>query len=138
MSNGPLRHEDLVIISALERLIAKEMNLVKVFHLQVVQTVRLIPAGGEDVERDLSANAVGEVEIGKFLLHGQDHVRAYAAFEVDLFVLVALLSGTVPSDGTDVHHAAAEFDERSPLRSRAHARTQTHINTTSSWVFIRG
>lgn len=63
MSLGPLIVENLVIITALERLVAKEVDggvldaagplgLV----LEVLQAVRLVPAGGEDVEGDLAAD----------------------------------------------------------------------------------
>ena len=50
------------------------MNLVKVGRVQKVEAVSLVPASGEAVERNLSTNTVGQVEVGKLLLHGGHHV----------------------------------------------------------------
>jgi hypothetical protein len=56
--------EDLVVVAALVRLVAKEVDSVVLdaadlllgFH--VLQAVRLVPASREDVERDLAADGV--------------------------------------------------------------------------------
>ena len=91
MTDSPLRRKDLEIVTALERLIPKEVNLIEIFLLQEPETVSLIPARREEIEGDLTPDAVGEIEIGKFLFHRDHHIRAYTALEVDLFVVVAFL-----------------------------------------------
>ena len=54
---------DLVVVAALERLVAEEMDRgvgnpsrLLGLVLEVLQAVCLVPAGGEDVERDLAAD----------------------------------------------------------------------------------
>lgn len=65
--------KDLIIVAALVCLVAKEVNLRvldarDIFLVgQVLQAVGLVPAGGEDVEGDLSADGVSDWE-GKGLL----------------------------------------------------------------------
>jgi hypothetical protein len=63
MSNRPRIREDLVIVATRERLVAKEVDScifdsTRLFGLplQMPQTVRLIPALREYVERDLATN----------------------------------------------------------------------------------
>mmetsp|Transcript_36843 Transcript_36843/g.77787 ORF Transcript_36843/g.77787 Transcript_36843/m.77787 type:complete len:255 (+) Transcript_36843:87-851(+) len=115
MTNRPLRRKNLVIISTLKCLIPKEMNLIEIALIQIFETVRLVPPRGENVERNLTTNAEGEVEVGKFLFHRGHHIFANVALEIDLFVVVAFFPGAIATDGTDVHHATAEFDECSSL-----------------------
>ena len=56
--------EDFIVVPALVCLVAKEVNGGVVntadllLLLNVLQTIRLIPAGGEDIEGDLTSNAV--------------------------------------------------------------------------------
>ena len=68
VADGARRREDLEVVAALEGLVAKEVDLVKVGLGQVLQAVRLVPARREQVERDLAADRVGEVVVGKLLL----------------------------------------------------------------------
>lgn len=55
---------DLVVVSAFEGLVAKEVNVLVIdagkclFGLDMAQTVGLVPACGKDVERDLPADGV--------------------------------------------------------------------------------
>jgi hypothetical protein len=65
MSDSPWVREYLVVIATHHSLITKEVNclvldaawkLCVIF--DVVEAVSFIPAGGEDVERDLAANGV--------------------------------------------------------------------------------
>lgn len=58
--------EDLIVVAALVCLVAEEMDF-RVFDTrdvfllgQVLEAVGLVPAGREDVERDLSANGVSD------------------------------------------------------------------------------
>ena len=112
---GPLVSEDLKVIAALKGFVAKEMNLVEITLFQEAQAVRLVPAGGEDIERDLTADAVREVEVRELLLHGGDHVLADVVLQIELLVVIALLARAVPANGGDVEHARTEFDEGSTL-----------------------
>ena len=57
MSNSSFTSKNFIIISTLECLISKEMNLIKVTLLQVLQAIRLVPACGEAIETDLSTDA---------------------------------------------------------------------------------
>ena len=68
MSRRPRIFIDLIIIPALHTLVPEKVNRL-VLHpgqsfariclrLNMLQTIRLIPAGGEDIEGDLTSNAV--------------------------------------------------------------------------------
>jgi len=56
-----------------------------------------------------------QIQVVELLLHRFNHIFSYAVLKVELFVIVALFSGAVPSDGRDVEHPAPEFDERPSL-----------------------
>lgn len=62
MANRPWVGEDLVIVASDKALVAKEVNLLVLgaggvlLSLDVLQAVGLVPAGGEDIERDLTTN----------------------------------------------------------------------------------
>mmetsp|Transcript_17490 Transcript_17490/g.36697 ORF Transcript_17490/g.36697 Transcript_17490/m.36697 type:complete len:247 (+) Transcript_17490:275-1015(+) len=111
MTNSPLRSKDLIIISALESFVAKEVNLIKILLLQKFKAIRLVPSSGENIERDLSTNTKGQVEISKLLLHRFHHVFANVSLEINFFIVVAFFAGAVASNWRYVHHTAAEFDE---------------------------
>ena len=65
MTNRPLVVVDLPVVAARERLVAEEMDVLVVnagetlggvfLGFDVPQAVRLVPSGGEAVERDLAA-----------------------------------------------------------------------------------
>lgn len=122
MTNRPLIAINLPIIPPLIRLIPKEVNRL-VLHairtllirLDVPQTVRLVPARGENVKRDLASNGVGEAEVGEGLLELGDHGGADVVLLVVSLVVVALGGGGVTPDGRHVDHAVAEFDEGAAL-----------------------
>lgn len=122
MTDGALVDVNLVVVSALGRLVAKEVDLLVLdaalllrLLLEVLEAVRLVPAGGEDVERDLAADAERQAEVAKLLAERGDEV---AADVVDLVVGLeglALLVGGVAADGGDVDHAVAELDKGAAL-----------------------
>lgn len=64
MADGARVLEDLVVVAALVRLVAEEVDRAVLdaadllLGLDVLQAVCLVPAGGEDVEGDLAANGV--------------------------------------------------------------------------------
>lgn len=87
------------------------MDFVELGRVKVSEAVRLVPADGEDVEGDLSADRVLEVEVSKLLAHCFDHRLANV---VDLVVVlegITLGAATVATDGRNIEHASAELDE---------------------------
>lgn len=62
MADGSLVAEDLVVVAALEGLVTEEVDVlvrdaaVSSVILEVLETVSLVPASGEDIEGDLTAN----------------------------------------------------------------------------------
>jgi len=119
--NRPLIAINLPIVTTRVRLVAKEVNLV-VHHTapallfrNVLQAVCLIPADGEHVEGDLSADGVCEAEVGERFLELCDHGGADVVLDVVGLVVVALLDRGVTADGGHVDHAVAELDEGAAL-----------------------
>lgn len=53
-------------------LISEEMDLLKLLICDMVEAVGLVPAVREDVERDLSADRVGETVVWELLLQNLD------------------------------------------------------------------
>lgn len=49
------------------RLVTEEVDLFEALVLNMSQTIGLIPPSGEDIERDLSPNGVGEAVVGELL-----------------------------------------------------------------------
>ena len=49
-------------------LVTEEVNLLEAFVLDMSQAIGLVPPSGEDIERYLSPNRVGEVVGGELLL----------------------------------------------------------------------
>ena len=47
-------------------LVTEKMDLLETFVLDMSQTVGLVPSSGEDIERDLSPDGVGDVVVGEF------------------------------------------------------------------------
>ena len=152
MSDGAGVGEDLVIVAALGGLVAEEMDsgildttgplrLV----LQVLQAVSLVPAVGEDVEGDLTADGEaggfrimvrkgykrkgggekerargGEVnsrqaEVSKLLTQLLNEGLTNLVLKVVLLVIETLLVGGVTADRRDVDHAVPELDESAAL-----------------------
>jgi len=63
MSHGPGIRKDFVVVAALERLVAEEVNrgeldapFLVALVLEVPEAVSLVPPVGEDVKRDLTAD----------------------------------------------------------------------------------
>ena len=48
--------------------VTEKVNLGELFLRHVLECECLVPAGGEDVERDLTADRVSQAEVGKLLL----------------------------------------------------------------------
>lgn len=54
MSSDARIGEDLIVVATLERLISKKVSLPEVLALDVSKTVGLVPAGREDIKRNLA------------------------------------------------------------------------------------
>ena len=85
MTDGPAVIEDLVIVASLVGLVTKEMDLLEAFILDMPQCIRLVPSTREDVEGDLTSDAVGEVVRLKLLL------ECFYEISSDLMLLVVCL-----------------------------------------------
>lgn len=122
MPNRPRIFKDFVVVPALERLVAKEVHRgvcdparLLGLVLQVLQAVRLVPAGGEHVKRDLPANGEGQAQMPKALAQLRDKRLADLVHLIVRLVVVALLDARVAADGRDVDHAVAELDKGAAL-----------------------
>lgn len=122
MTDGALVREDLVVVAALEGLVAKEVHG-GVLHttrllglvLQVLQAVGLVPAVGEDVEGDLAADREGQAQVAEALAQLGDKRLAHLVDLVEGLEVVALLGRGVAANWRDVDHAVAELDEGAAL-----------------------
>jgi len=106
---------DLIIISTFVSLVAEEMDLLEAFLLDVSQGVRLVPAIGEDVETDLSADGVCQAQVCELLLQVLDEGRADVAGLVKGLEVITLLNAGVSADRRYVDHSISELDECSSL-----------------------
>src|SRR3989338_8126693 len=112
VADHSFRVVDFIIISTRESLVTKEVNRLELIANEL-QTVRLIPAFRENIETDLTADAVldlGEVG-GKVRLDRGDQFTADVVFLVVLLEGIALALGAAAADGADVDHAVAELEE---------------------------
>lgn len=122
VTNGPGVLKDLVVVTALERLVTKEVHSgirdaarLLGLVLQVLQAVRLVPAGGEDIKRNLAADAEGEAQVTKALAQLLDKRFAHLVLLVKDLVVNALLDAGIPTDRRDIDHAVAELDKGAAL-----------------------
>lgn len=122
VTNGPSILIDLPIVAALVGLVAKEvdrgvLNTTGLFGLglEVLQAVGLVPAGGEDVEGDLAADAEGQAEVAEALAQLADEDLADLVHLVVGLVIVALLGARVSTDRRHVDHAVAKLDKGATL-----------------------
>lgn len=76
----------------------------------MLQTIRLVPTLGEDVEGDLPADGIGQAEIGEFGFQGGDELRPDGVRGVVGFVGVAFGDAGVAADGRDVDHSVSVRD----------------------------
>jgi hypothetical protein len=133
---------DLVVVTALESLVTEEVDgLVSDaigllgLVLEVLEAVCLVPASGEDVERDLAANGeaiqkksamkrhvmmeglcdVREAKVAESLLENSDELFADLCVLIELLEVVSLLGAGVTADRADVDHAVAELDKGTAL-----------------------
>ncbi|GMS93200.1 hypothetical protein PENTCL1PPCAC_30406, partial [Pristionchus entomophagus] len=114
VSDGPRMGEYRMIIPALHRAIAEEVNCLKL--LQIPQTVRLIPSLGEYIHRDLTTDGNLQIEL----------VSDFAAQlfgEFDTAAVLLIISGELQSllvraaatDRAEVDHAVSKLDKVAAL-----------------------
>lgn len=105
MSNRTAILIDLVVITPFVRFVSKEVNRFVVysrdflFMLEMLQTVRLIPSGWEDVERYLATDGECEAEIGEFLLQSRDKLFTYLVLLVKLVKILPFLDSCISTYG---------------------------------------
>jgi hypothetical protein len=61
-------------------LVTKEVDVGESFVLDVTQAVSLVPSSGEDIERDLSTDGVGQVKVGESSLQVFNKLLAKSTF----------------------------------------------------------
>jgi hypothetical protein len=121
VSNRPFVAVDLPVVTTRICLVSEEVDLVihdatpSLLFRNVLETVRLVPASGEYIKRDLSADGVCEAQVGECLLELCDHGGPDVVLNVVGLIVVALLDRGVTADGGDVDHAIAELDKRTAL-----------------------
>lgn len=115
MTDGPAVVEDLMIVTTDVSLIPEEVNLLETFTLEVLQAVRLVPAIGKDIKADLTADAVRQTNVRKFLPQRFDHIFAHVVDLVVSLKVVPLALRARPTDWTNIEHSIAELNECAPL-----------------------
>ena len=80
-----------------------------------LEAERLVPADGENVERDLATDRETQVHIGELSPKRLNEGFAHAGSLVELLELIALLLRAVAPDWAHVNHAVAELDEGAAL-----------------------
>ena len=63
---------DLIIVATLEGLVSEKVNGLEVLMLNMTKAVGLVPSSGENIERDLSSNRVGQAIVVELVLEGDD------------------------------------------------------------------
>lgn len=91
MSDSPAVLVDFVIVSSLVSLITEEVNLLEALVLYVSKSVGLVPASWEDIEGDLSTDAVCKVVGCELFLQEVDKVSSDIVLLVVGFEFVSLL-----------------------------------------------
>lgn len=112
--------KDLIIITALVGLVAEKVNLFKAFTLDMPKRICLVPALGENVKTNLTANRKSQSKMQKLSLELGDHVSPNTMLLVILFKIDSLLDGCVSADRGDVDHTVSKFDKRASLDGNVH------------------
>lgn len=105
---------DLVIIATHHGLVAKEMDGLEAFVLDVPQAVGLIPARGENIKGDLSADGEGQAYVGEGLLELLHKGLAHLVDGIIPVKFIPLFLGAIPANGGNVDHSIAELDKGTP------------------------
>eukprot|EP00826_Nyctotherus_ovalis_P055253 TRINITY_DN7322_c0_g4_i1.p1 TRINITY_DN7322_c0_g4~~TRINITY_DN7322_c0_g4_i1.p1 ORF type:complete len:144 (-),score=8.42 TRINITY_DN7322_c0_g4_i1:449-880(-) len=137
MTDDAFVNKDIVVVTTLVSLIAKEVNLLII--LKVFQAVGFVPAFGKGVEADLSAYCEPESVVGKLLFN--DVYELFTDF-VHLVVLVevfALLLRAVPANWRNVDQPCAVLNEGSALYWNLQVSNiqQTEINKLLKPLFTQ-
>lgn len=114
------------------------MDLLEVLIRDVAQAKGLVPAIGENVERNLAADGKGQAVVGELFPQDFDEFRADARLLegaavsackgsmgrrythlVERLKLISLLDRGITPNRAHVDHTVAELDERSPSRTHS-------------------
>lgn len=109
MANGPWILPNFKIVATFVALIAPKVNLV-IFVLDKLKAEGLVPAFGENIERNLTANAETQVKVTKLLFEYVDEVFPDVVLEVIFFICVPLFAGTISTDGRNIDHASTALN----------------------------
>lgn len=112
--------KDLIIVTALVGLVAEKVNLFKAFTLDMPKRIGLVPALGENVKTDLTANRKSQSKVQKLLFKLGDHLTPNTMLLVILFKIDSFLDGRVSADRRDVDHTVSELDKRASLDGNVH------------------
>mmetsp|Transcript_6886 Transcript_6886/g.10393 ORF Transcript_6886/g.10393 Transcript_6886/m.10393 type:complete len:200 (+) Transcript_6886:168-767(+) len=107
--------KDLIVIAPLVRLVTKEVDFVVLLLADVIQAVRLVPALGHDIKRNLTADAESQVISLEALLHSRHHCGPDLVLLVVLLKGVSLLPGAASPNRTHVQHPRAELHKGAPF-----------------------
>merc|ERR1719247_280662 len=107
--------ENLIIVTAFERLISKEVHLVKVSFWQVPQAKCLVPTFWEHVKGNLTTNRICQLEVSKLSSHLFNHGFPDVVGEIEFLEVVPLLTAAVSADGRHIEHPIPELDECATL-----------------------
>ena len=137
---------DFPVISALESFVTEEMDCLVVntrellggvsFCFDMLQTISLVPAMGEDIEGDLTADRVArdksamkfrsrcqrsirKTHVSKLLPQRLDHGLPASTLLVPSLIFISLRVCSVTPHGTDIDHSGPELDECTSHRRQA-------------------
>lgn len=107
--------KDFIVVPAGRSLVAKKVNFAKGALLQMTKTKGLVPTVGKDVNRNLSADRVFELVVGKGGLEGTHQASANLMLVVIGLKVETFLVRAVAANRTDVDHGIAKLDKAAAL-----------------------
>ena len=117
MANSSRVLVDFVIVATLVALVTIEVDLV-VLLLNILEAEGLVPALGEDIERDLATNGELQVEVGELRTESSDESISDLGGLIEVLESITLLSGAVSADGRNVHHTVTVLKESSSVKKQ--------------------
>lgn len=111
---------NFVVISSLECLISKEIDLVVSF--KEAKTVSFVPSIGESIKRNLTSNWIGQPDIWESLVNCCNKLLSYFVFMIIFLKITSLFLGTISSDWTNIQHSCpvlnkcSSFDRNIKIR----------------------
>lgn len=118
MADGRFVLVNLVVVAAGFRLVAKEVNFLKLSAGDSREAERFVPAVWVNVEADHPTDGVSEIDIMEFTFEVRNHLRPHLVFLVELVKDYSLIWRALPADGANVHHSVAVLDESPALKRK--------------------